>query len=128
MPWVDATCWFRFCANVEAAFSRGDEKLANVLLRAYELGCRFDAWTEQFKPKAWAQVFADCGLSEQEYAQREYSLEEPLPWDFVDMLVTKAYLRREYKRALSGETTPDCRENCNGCFGARYETDCRMQG
>ena len=44
------------------------------------------------------------------------------------MLVTKAYLRREYKRALSGETTPDCRENCNGCFEARYETDCRMQG
>ena len=110
---------------LEAAFSRGDEKLADVLLRAYSLGCRFDAWTEHFQPKAWSQAFAECGLSEQEYAQREFALEEPLAWDFVDMLVTKAYLRQEYRRAVRGETTPDCRERCNGCFGARYETDCR---
>ncbi|MEA4869759.1 MAG: TIGR03960 family B12-binding radical SAM protein [Christensenella sp.] len=122
---AELNCHYSLLSVLEAAFSRGDEKLASVLLRAYALGCRFDAWTEHFQPKAWAQAFSDCGLSEQEYAQREFSLEEPLAWDFVDMLVTKAYLRREYKRALHGETTPDCRETCNGCFGARYETDCR---
>jgi len=124
---AEMNCHYSLLSVLEAAFSRGDEKLADVLLRAYELGCRFDAWTEQFQPKAWAQAFADCGLSEQDYAQREYALDDPLPWDFVDMLVTKDYLKREYLRALSGETTPDCRERCNGCFGARYETDCRMQ-
>jgi len=123
---AELNCHYSLLSILEAAFSRGDEKLANVLLRAYELGCRFDSWSEHFQSKAWAQAFADCGLSEKEYAQREYALEDQLPWDFVDMLVTKAYLRREYKRALSGETTPDCRENCNGCFGARYETDCRL--
>jgi len=122
---AELNCHYSLLSVLEAAFSRGDEKLADVLLRAYSLGCRFDAWTEHFQPKAWAQAFAECGLSEQEYAQREFSLEEPLAWDFVDMLVTKAYLRREYNRALHGETTPDCRETCNGCFGARYETDCK---
>ena len=122
---AELNCHYSLLSVLEAAFSRGDEKLADVLLRAYSLGCRFDAWTEHFQPKAWSQAFAECGLSEQEYAQREFALEEPLAWDFVDMLVTKAYLRQEYRRAVRGETTPDCRERCNGCFGARYETDCR---
>ena len=125
---AELNCHYSLLSVLEAAFSRGDEKLSDVLLRAYQLGCRFDSWSEHFKSSAWAQAFADCGLSEQEYAQREYALDDPLPWDFVDMLVTKAYLRREYKRAINGETTPDCRDNCHGCFGARYETDCRMQG
>jgi len=123
---AELNCHYSLLSVLEAAFSRGAERRAGVLLRTYALGCRFDAWTEHFQPKAWSQAFLDCGLSEQDYAQREYAPEEPLPWDFVDMLVTKAYLRREYGRALRGETTPDCRENCNGCFGARYETDCRL--
>jgi radical SAM superfamily enzyme YgiQ (UPF0313 family) len=123
---AELNCHYSLLSVLEAAFSRGDERLSNVLLRAYELGCRFDAWTEHFQPKAWSQAFSDCGLSEEEYARREFGLDEPLPWDFVDMLVTKDYLKREYERARSGETTPDCREHCNGCFGARYETDCRI--
>ena len=123
---TELNCHYSLLSVLEAAFSRGDERLSDVLLRAYTLGCRFDAWTEQFQPKAWAQAFADCGLSEEAYAQRAYAPDEPMPWDFVDMLVTKEYLRREYERALSGETTPDCREHCNGCFGARCETDCRL--
>ncbi|NLI54561.1 MAG: TIGR03960 family B12-binding radical SAM protein [Clostridiales bacterium] len=123
---AELNCHYSLLSVLEAAFSRGNEQLAPVLLRAYELGCRFDAWTEHFRPAAWSQAFADCGLSEETYARREFSPEEPLAWDFVDMLVTKAYLRQEYQRALCGETTPDCREHCNGCFGARYETDCRL--
>ena len=123
---AELNCHYSLLSVLEAAFSRGDERLSDVLLRAYALGCRFDSWSEHFQSNAWSQAFAECGLSEQAYAQREYALEDALPWDFVDMLVTKAYLRREYKRALTGETTPDCRENCNGCFGARYETDCNM--
>jgi radical SAM superfamily enzyme YgiQ (UPF0313 family) len=125
---AELNCHYSLLSVLEAAFSRGDERLSEVLLRAYQLGCRFDSWSEHFQSKAWSQAFAECDLSEQDYAQREYALDDALPWDFVDMLVTKAFLRREYKRALTGETTPDCRNNCHGCFGARYETDCRMQG
>ncbi len=123
---AELKCHYSLLSVLEAAFSRGDAKLANVLMRAYELGCRFDAWTEHFKPDAWVQAFGENGISEKDYAEREYGLDEPLPWDFADMLVTKDYLKKEYLRAQAGETTPDCREHCNGCFGARYETDCRL--
>ncbi|MPM53582.1 hypothetical protein SDC9_100350 [bioreactor metagenome] len=117
-------CHFSELSVLEAAFSRGDENLAGVLKRAYELGCRFDAWTEHFQPKAWAQAFSDCGLSASEYAERAYDLEEPLPWDYVDMLVTKDYLKKEFVRSQQEETTPDCREHCHACFGQRTDADC----
>ena len=117
-------CHFSELSVLEAAFSRGDEKLAGVLKRAYELGCRFDAWTEHFQPKAWAQAFSDCGLSAVDYAERAYGLEEPLPWDYADMLVTKDYLKKEFLRSQQEETTPDCREHCHACFGQRTDADC----
>lgn len=123
---AELKCHYSELSALEAAFSRGDSKLADVLLSAYRLGCRFDAWTEHFRPDAWEEAFAENGVRAADYAEREYDLDEPLPWDFTDMLVTKDYLKREWKRAQSGETTPDCREKCNGCFGARYETDCRV--
>ncbi|MEN6594614.1 MAG: TIGR03960 family B12-binding radical SAM protein [Clostridiaceae bacterium] len=118
-------CHFSELSVLEAAFSRGDEQLSSVLQRAYELGCRFDAWTEHFQPKAWAQAFSDCGLSASDYAERAYDLEEKLPWDYVDMLVTKDYLKKEFLRSQQGETTPDCREHCHACFGGRSDADCR---
>ena len=123
---AELKCHYSLLSVLEAAFSRGDARLAGVLRRAYELGCRFDAWTEHFMPEAWVRAFAENGFSEKEFAEREFGLDEPLPWDFVDMLVTKDYLKKEYTRAMDGQTTPDCREHCNGCFGARYETDCRL--
>ncbi len=119
-------CHFSMLSVLEAAFSRGDRKLSDVLVGAYENGCRFDAWTEHFRPGAWKDAFEAQGLSAEAYAQREPGLDAELPWDFVDMLVTKAYLKKEYGRAMRGETTPDCRGGCNGCFGARYETDCGL--
>jgi len=119
-------CHFSHLSVLEAAFSRGDARLAGVLEAAYRGGCRFDAWTEHFRPDVWRAAFAACNLSAEEYAQRTFNLDDELPWDFVDMLVTKAFLRREYERAALGKTTSDCREGCHGCFGARYETDCRL--
>ena len=119
-------CHFSQLSVLEAAFSRGDSRLAAVLENAYRGGCRFDAWTEHFRPDVWRAAFAAQGLSEETYAQRAFEPNEELPWDFVDTLVTKAFLWQEYERAVLGETTPDCRGGCNGCFGARYETDCRL--
>jgi len=123
---AELKCHYSDLSVLEAAFSRGDGTLADVLESAYRLGCRFDAWTEHFRPDAWEKAFAEHGVRAADYAERAYALDAPLPWDFVDMLVTKQYLLREWERAQRGETTPDCREKCNGCFGARYETDCRV--
>lgn len=113
-----------FLSELEAAFSRGDRRLNGVLLRAHEKGCRFDSWSEHFKPQAWREAFEEEGLTVEEYAQRFRELEEPLPWDHVDVVVTKSFLQREYKKAMEAMTTPDCRQGCNGCFGRAYADYC----
>ena len=111
---------------LEAVFSRGDRRLNAVLIDAYRNGCRFDSWAEHFRPDAWTQAFSANGLTMDEYAHRERDMEEPLPWETVDALVTVSYLRREWTRAKEARTTKDCRQGCNGCFGERCEDYCRI--
>ncbi len=111
---------------LEAVFSRGDRRLADVLIDAFEGGCRFDSWAEHFKPDVWAEAFAKNGLTMDEYAYRERDKDEPLPWETIDALVTVSYLKREWSRAKEARTTKDCRQGCNGCFGEHSEDYCRV--
>ncbi len=123
---AELKCHPSVLSTLEAAFSRGDRRLCEVLETAHRLGCRFDSWAEHFKADAWAQAFEENGLTVAEYAHRDRAVEEPLPWQVVDIVVTDEYLKKEYQRAMAGVTTPDCREACHGCFGKAYETDCRI--
>lgn len=123
---AELSCHLSTLSVLEAAFSRGDEKLADVLQRAWEYGCRFDSWTEYFRADAWERAFSDFDLRAESYAMKTYAPDEPLPWEHVDMLVTQDYLRHEYERAFLGKTTKDCREGCNGCFGVKHANDCRL--
>ena len=123
---AELSCHLSTLSVLEAAFSRGDGRLANVLEAAFLRGCRFDSWREHFRPEAWNEAFAACGLTAEQYAERAYAPDEVLAWDNVDMLVTKAYLAREYDRAKNESVTPDCRQGCNGCFGAHYADDCGL--
>ncbi len=109
---------------LEACFARGDRRLGQVLLRAYELGCRLDGWNEHFKYDAWLQAFSDTGLDPHFYANRVRTKNELLPWDFVDIGVTKAYLWLENERAGKEQTTPDCRLGCEGCGLRRFDGVC----
>lgn len=102
-------------SQMEACFAVGDRRLSNVLYRAWELGCLLDGWTEQFRYDLWKQAFDDCGLSIDFYAHRVRGLDEVLPWDHIDAGISKAFLKREYEKAMRAETTRDCREGCNGC-------------
>ena len=111
---------------LEAVFSRGDRRLHSVLIDAYRRGCRFDSWAEHFKPEAWAEAFSENGLTMDEYAHRAREIDEPLPWETVDALVTVPYLKREWAKAQEARTTKDCRQGCNGCFGERCEDYCRV--
>lgn len=111
---------------LEAVFSRGDRRLVNVLIDAYQNGCRFDSWAEHFKPAEWEKAFAKNGLTMDEYAYREREVGESLPWSVVDAVVTESYLRREWNRAQQAVTTKDCREGCNGCFGEQCENYCSI--
>jgi radical SAM family uncharacterized protein len=101
---------------LEAVISRGDRRTGQVILRAWQLGCGFDAWSEHFKYENWLRAFNECGIDPAFYAQRERSLDELLPWAHVDVGVTTSFLKREYQSALRCEETGDCRfEGCNVC-------------
>ena len=123
---VEFHCHLSQLSVLEAAFSRGDRRLAGVLETAYRLGCRFDSWSEHFREHAWREAFAAHGLTMEAYAQWAPSPGDPLPWSHIDMLVTEQYLAREYGRAMEGRTTRDCRVGCNGCFGGRYADICHL--
>lgn len=105
---------------LEGVFARGDRRIANVILDAYKSGCVFDAWNEYFHYDKWLDAFEKNGLSIEFYNERERSTDEILPWDFIDIGVTKAFLKREWERAQRGEVTPNCKEKCQGCGAAVY--------
>jgi radical SAM family uncharacterized protein len=109
---------------IEAAFARGDRRLGEVLERAWKLGCRFDGWSEHFRYDLWLQAFREAGVDPARYANRAWGEEEPLPWDHMDMGVTKEFLLREWEKARRGLTTADCRAGCAGCGLMRFEGAC----
>lgn len=106
---------------LEGVFARGDRRVGQVLLKAYEKGCIFDAWSEYFDNGKWMEAFKQCGVSIDFYNLRERSLDEVLPWDFIDCGVSKAFLKRELRNALEEKVTPNCKMQCNGCGAAQFQ-------
>lgn len=106
---------------LEGVFARGDRRVGQVLLKAYEKGCIFDSWSEFFDNEKWMEAFEECGISIDFYNLRVRSTEEILPWDFIDCGVTKSFLKKEWERAQQEIVTPNCRVQCNGCGAARFE-------
>ena len=102
-------------SRLEAGFARGDRRLGPVLEKAVSLGARLDGWDEYFRPDLWERAFRDCGVDPEFYTTRGYGEEECLPWDIIDVGVSKGFLLRERRRAYRGLVTPDCRQGCAGC-------------
>ncbi len=105
---------------LEGILARGDRRVGAAILRAYELGCLFDAWSDYYRDDLWQQAFAETGADPDFYTLRERGENELFPWDFIDIGVTKAFLRREWERAMRGEVTPNCRVQCSGCGAGSY--------
>lgn len=105
---------------MEGIFARGDRRLASVILQAYENGCIYDAWHDQFRQDIWDKAFEDHQIDIDFYTTRERSVEEILPWDFIDVGVSKQFLIREWERAKRGEVTPNCKQSCSGCGAAVF--------
>ncbi len=103
---------------LEGVFARGDRRLSEVILRAFELGCKFDSWGECFDYEKWSRAFSDAGLNPEFYTNRKREYEEILPWDHLDYFVSKDFLIKENKLAHSEKTTPNCREKCANCGAA----------
>ena len=114
---------------LEAALARGDRRLGKVILSAYKNGCIFDGWDNFFNEEGWKKAFDDCGICGSEYV-RERGVDELLPWDFIDVLVSKKFLAHERERAYAGKVTGSCSAGCKGCGmqkacpAARGEYDC----
>ena len=100
---------------MEAVFARGDRKLCDVLIKAFEKGCKFDGWSEYFKFDSWLEAMEECNVSPDFYAYRERSYDEILPWDFIDIGVNRSYLERENEKAKDAILTQNCRKGCTGC-------------
>ncbi|MCC8141600.1 MAG: TIGR03960 family B12-binding radical SAM protein [Lachnospiraceae bacterium] len=105
---------------IEGILARGDRRLSDVLIRVYEKGGIFPAWTEYYDDAVWSEAFKESGVDVQFYTTRERGKEEIFPWDFIDSGVTKEFLWREWERAQKGETTPNCRMQCSGCGANRF--------
>lgn len=106
---------------MEGVFARGDRRLAKAVERAVELGCKFDAWNDYFLYDEWMKAFEDTGIDPDFYL-RERRYDECLPWDHIDVGVTKAFFMKENEKAKKAETTPNCREKCAGCGAASFGT------
>lgn len=107
---------------LEGVFARGDRRLCKSIIRAVELGCKFDGWGEFFDFDKWMQAFDETGVDPDFYAARERSYDEVLPWDHIDAGITKEFLMSENERAKAETTTPHCREKCANCGAARFKT------
>ena len=107
--------------TLEGFLARGDRRASEVILKAYEKGALYDAWSESFRYDIWKEAFAETGIDIEFYTLRERSTDEILPWDFIDAGVTKEFLIREWKQAKGEVVTPNCRQKCAGCGARRYK-------
>ncbi|MBQ4642323.1 MAG: TIGR03960 family B12-binding radical SAM protein [Oscillospiraceae bacterium] len=102
-------------SRLEAVTARGDRRLGAVIEAAARNGAKLDGWDEYFSYQAWLDAFAECGIDPDFYTVRGFREDEILPWDTVDVGVSKSFLMRERKQAYAGMVTPDCRHSCSGC-------------
>ncbi len=105
---------------LEGVLARGDRRVGKVILNAYRKGCLYDAWSETFQNDLWMEAFEEEGVDIMFYTKRERDLDEVLPWDFIDVGVSKEFFKREWQRAKNETVTPNCRMACQGCGAAAF--------
>jgi radical SAM-linked protein len=108
---------------IEGIWARGDRNLSKVLVSAWKRGCRFDGWSDFFNYERWLSVLEDCGMQANTYSDGFTDIERALPWDHIDIGVTRTFLLKEMERAKSGRHTGDCRTgDCSGCGVCDFES------
>ena len=105
---------------LEGVLARGDRRVGQAILKAYQKGCMFDSWSEFFHNDLWLDSFSECGLDIGFYTTRKRADNEIFPWDFIDCGVTKEFLLREWKKAQNQTVSPNCKAQCQGCGANRF--------
>jgi radical SAM family uncharacterized protein len=106
-------------SEIECILSRGDRRLGPVIESVWRAGGRLEAWSDFFRYERWTAALAENGLDGSFYTTRPRAADEVMPWDHIDMGVTKRHLRREFEQAEKGVLSPDCRARCVGCGAAK---------
>ena len=101
-------------SEIEAVLARGDRRVGKVLLNAYKKGSYFESWCEYFNPKIYEQAFLEENVNKLDYTGAQ-DLSSPLPWDFIDVGVTKNFLLKERQKAYDGVITGGCQTGCKAC-------------
>ena len=102
-------------SEFEGFLSRGDRRLGQVVHRAWQLGCVFDAWQDRHHHERWLQAFAEAGLEPDFYNRRARHDDEIFPWEHIDVAVHRKFLLQDYQMSLRGDTRVDCRDKCFAC-------------
>ena len=102
-------------SEFEGFLSRGDRRLGQVVQRAWELGCTFDAWQDQHYHDRWLQAFDAAGLDPDFYNRRTRDDDEIFPWEHIDVAIHRKFLLQDYRMSLKGDTRVDCRDKCFAC-------------
>ena len=113
---------------LEGFLARGDRRCSKVILRAYEKGAIYDAWSESFDYNIWKKSFAETNTDIDFYTLRERSTDEILPWDFIDAGVTKKFLIHEWEQAKKETVTPNCRQKCSACGAMKFKGGVCLEG
>lgn len=103
---------------LEAIIAKGDRRVCKAIYEAWKLGAKFDSWREFFNYDTWMKAFENTGIDYKYYSERQMNIDENLPWNHLDILVSKEFLKREYKNAMNEKVTPNCRKACSGCGAA----------
>lgn len=105
---------------LEGLLARGDRKLCQVIYDVYQSGQIFDAWTEYFDKSNWDNALEKNHIDIGFYTYRDRSVDEILPWDFIDIGVTRKFMEKEWECAQAEVVTPNCRMQCSGCGAAKF--------
>jgi radical SAM family uncharacterized protein len=141
---------------IEALISRGDEFTSKIIYKAYKSGAVYDSESRLFNYNAWIKALENENRNQNEnmdrdgdeidyggyfkYLYEEKKINDPLPWDFIDILVDKKFLKEEYKKSciqnarsiyyfnFNSETdiedlsTQNCRKICYLCGVCDFKT------
>lgn len=86
-------------SHIECILSRGDDKICNVIEILHKKGAKFENWTDFFNYELWAESFKELKIDPFFYSERQYLLNEILPWDVIDIGIKKEFFLKEYELA-----------------------------
>ncbi len=84
---------------IECALSRGSELMGQVIEGAWENGAKFDNWSDFFNFHIWEKELKKANLDIGFFTTRDFPHDEILPWDIIDIGVSKKFLLKEYDKS-----------------------------